>query len=171
MFEHNADFSELAAVMVLLPELEPVPEPFRLNPDLLVLVDFGEYIRLIRSLPGDEPYLYTQLSRLRGYVQSNNELKLLKSFYVDMALAVGKELHFAESCSKQPTVIRHTFHGCNATKYVPLQEQTEQTLRYLLSERGFPVPEHLSASSLPSWTYACKLVQDAMGGTTKWVEK
>ena len=43
----------LAALMVMDRELEPVPEPFRMQPDVELIVNFEEYLKFAQSLPSD----------------------------------------------------------------------------------------------------------------------
>ena len=80
----------LAALMVMDRELEPVPEPFRMQPDVELIVNFEEYLKFAQSLPSDSTLLYFPTERLRQSVAARNEEALVKSFYIDMAMAVCK---------------------------------------------------------------------------------
>ena len=161
----------LAALMVMDRELEPVPEPFRMQPDVELIVNFEEYLKFAQSLPSDSTLLYFPTERLRQSVAARNEEALVKSFYIDMAMAVCKELFFAEYNGKSATVIRHEFCECRAEKSVTVTTDTVLLLSHILSAKGFGLPGTISPRNMQHWNYACKLLQDASKEPTRWVEK
>lgn len=161
----------LAALVVLDRDLEPVPEPFRMQPDVEVIVNFDEYLKFVQSLPMDSAFLYFPMDKLHQSIEARNEQSLIKSFYIDVALAVCKELFFAEYYGKGATVIRHEFYDCHDTKGISIMPNTEVLLLHILSEKGFPLPGVISRSNVRHWNYACKLLQDASKEPTRWVEK
>lgn len=161
----------LAALMVLDRNLEPVPEPFRMQSDVEIVINFEEYLKFIQSLPPDRTFLYFPTDRLCKSIVAQNEKSLVKSFYIDMALSVCKELFFAECAGMGATVIRHEFYNCCATKNVTILPDTVLLLRHILSEKGFPLPTPISQKNTRHWEYACKLLQDASKEPTRWVEK
>lgn len=169
----DVDADCFAALMVLDRTLEPTPEPFRRQPDVTLSVNFEEYKKFISTLPADSNFLYFPTSQLQTAIAANSTAALIKSFYVDTALAVCKELFFAEAPMRPcgATVIRHSFSDCEVTKSVTVTDQTIQVLKLLLSKKGFSLPSNISPVNQVHWHYACKLLQDAMDGPTKWVEK
>ena len=166
--EAHAD--NLAALMVLDRGLEPTPEPFRMQGDVWVHVDYSQYLAFIRSLPEESQLLYNPTVVLKEAMEHRNDTALLKAFYTDMACAVGKELFFAEAKHKPATHIRHSFGSCTATKHVVVTETAVRALQSILYTHGFSVSVP-SAANLKDWSYACKLLQEALNGPTRWVEK
>lgn len=161
----------LAAILVLDMELEPLPEPFRMQSDVALTVNFEEYVKFIGTLPDGTHILHSKSDRLKAAVVANDESALLKSFYVDMARAVGKELFYAERYGLGATVIRHGFYGQYPNKDIPSYGASEEILRTILQERGFQLPTTISAQNARHWKYACKLLYDASKDPTRWVEK
>ena len=167
---HDVSADCLAALMVLDPVLEPQPEPFRMQPDVNLLVNYDEYVRFVSSLPYGSHYLYLPTDTLVSYVDNNEEEKLLKYFYIDMAFAVGKELSFASRVGRDATVIQHEFSGCTTTKSVRLTPDSINKLDLILSGKGFSVAKDLSPHNKKLWDYACKLFSDAITHPTRWAE-
>lgn len=167
----DIEADSLAALMVLNRELEPIPEPFRMQPDVEVVVNFEEYLKFVQSLPSNAQLLYFPIDKLHQSIESHNEQSLIKSFYIDVALAVCKELFFAEYYGKGATVIRHEFYGCQESKGISVMPDIPLLLMHILSEKGFPLPNVISPTNSRHWSYACKLVQDASKEPTRWVEK
>lgn len=171
----DVEASHLASVLVLDKQLEPVPDPFRLQPDMLFVVSFDTYLRFIALTP--ERYnvlnspihtLHAVLDRFEKHHNRQDGLLLLKSFYIDMAYAVCKELHYAEERDVDATYIRHAFNGPCIPKRVVITEQTASALSYAVSQRGFPLPSSLRTGNVGHWNYACKLYQDASALPTRW---
>lgn len=167
----EAEADRLAALVVMDRNLELIPEPFRMQPDVEVIVDFGEYLKFVQSLPTGHPFLYFKVEEIQQAIEVHNELALLKSFYTDMALAVCKELSFAENNGTGATVIRHNFYDVKEQKNIKFTDETGNVLRLISEERGFPIPPRISSVNIPHWAYACKLLQDVRNSPTKWVEK
>lgn len=166
--EVHAD--SLAALMVLDPTLEPVPEPFRMQPAVWMYVDYEQYLAFIRSLPENTHLLYNPTAALKAAMERRDTAALLKAFYIDMACAVGKELSFAEAEHRRATHIRHTLGNTTAHKEVVVTSTTVLTLQQILLSAKFPIGVP-SASNMGDWAYACKLLQDASSGPTFWVEE
>lgn len=165
----EVDADSLAALMVLNRSLEKVPEPFRMQPDLYLDVCFDEYVRFIRILP-DMDLLYLPTRQLKSFVEGRANAQLLKAFYIDMALAVGKELFFSEYSHRGATTIRHHFKTRAPQKQLGISSTTVLLLHKILGDKGFVLPATISARNQHHWQYACKLLQDAANGATPWVE-
>lgn len=161
----------MAALMVLDRSLEPKPEPFRMQPDVEIVIDFGEYLKFVQSLPTGHSFLYFTVDELHQAVEAHNELAPIKSFYTDTALAVCKELFFAESYAAGATAIRHGFCDVVDQKGVKYDTETADALKLICDKRGFTLPDRISAPNMKHWAYACTLLQDVRKGPTKWVEK
>lgn len=156
----------LASLLVLEAGLERIPEPFRMQPRIRIEIGFQEYVDFIYMLPEESSLLYSTTSKLRGA----KPMELLKSFYTDVALGVGKELYFAERAKKPATVIRHTIKGCRTPWEVKVSNQADPLLRSMLEAKGFALERSMSSTNSVHWAYACKLISGCLGLPQKWVE-
>lgn len=161
----------LAALMVLDRKLEPVPEPFRMQPGVMLVINFEEYLKFVASLPAGCDLLYFHTADLQKSVETRSDVSVLKSFYIDVALAVCKELFFAEYHGKGATSIRHDFYDCTDEKEIVVSQDTVLLLQHILQDKGFTLPSVISVQNIQHWNYACKLLQDASKSPTRWVEK
>lgn len=167
----DVEADRLAALMVLDINLEPMPEPFRMQPGVHLVVNFEEYIKFVQGLPTGRSLLYFPVDKLQKLIEAHAEQSMLKAFYIDMSLAVCKELFFAEYNGRGATVIRHEFYNCHMAKHIPVQPDIPSLLTRILQGRGFVLPHEISARNATHWKYACKLLQDASKAPTRWVEK
>lgn len=100
---------DLLSLVNLNPELEPVPEPFRLQSSVLFRVTFQDYSEFIKSLPCDVSSI-----QLAGNLQATQQFARLDSpllyncFLRDLAFSIGKELSFAEKYKSVGTFILPT---------------------------------------------------------------
>lgn len=156
----------LASLLVLEIGLEQVPEPFRMQPKLRVEIGFKEYVDFIYMLPEESSLLYSATSKLRNA----KPMELLKSFYTDVALGVGKELYFANRADRPATVIRHTIKGCDTPWKGKISSQADPLLRTMLEAKGFALERNMKSTNILHWTYACKLISSCLGLPQKWVE-
>ena len=117
MLECKVVFNDnLAPLLLLDKDMEPVPEPFRMQGNVLLLVPFSEYISFIDFYLDKVNYLSTPTHLLKQYVNDKNLDKLYQSFLMDMAFAVAKELHYAEAHQKDATFIVHTIENADMKK-------------------------------------------------------
>lgn len=167
----DVEADRLAALMVLDRNLEPVPEPFRMQPEVELVINFDEYLKFIESLSSNCQLLYFTADALHKAINTRNDQSLLRAFYVDMALAVSKELFFAEYTGKGSTVIRHEFYYCQEVRHPRASPETEGLLRQVLTDRGFGLPPVISMRNRRHWLYACDLLQSASETPVRWVKK
>ena len=163
------DSNYLASVLVLQYDLEPkeYPEPFRMQPSVELVLPFSEYIKFVRSLPRKTEWLYYKTDAL----QSAGDASLLRAFYYDVALAVGKELYFAEYYHRPATVIRHCFDlSCNQQKQVVVTQSAQKTFWLNMMTKQYSFDHNVMSENSQHLAYALKLIQDAQNGPTMWVE-
>lgn len=164
----DVDADSLASIFVLDKELEPVPEPFRLQPDVLFVVSFEHYRKFVKNIPESRNILHYATSVLHQRMEEGNETALLKAFYTDMALAVCKELHYAEEYRAGASCIRHAFPTLLAEKRIHVTGEIPAILSMLAQKKGFPLPGTFRNQNQKHWDYACRLLQDASSHPTKW---
>jgi hypothetical protein len=164
-----ADADCLAALMVLDTEIGMEPEPFRMQPNLQISIDFEEYLKFVRALPPHRHILNSETYRIQEALAIQNERILLKSFYADMALAVCKELFFAEGARKEATEIRHTFCDLAPSKSITVDAGTPILLTSICEIKKYYIALPISVGNRSHWEYACKLLQDVTDGPTRWI--
>ncbi len=161
MDAYTLTWDRLAAILCLDSDhaLEPSPQPIRGTSALTVIVPFDEYVRFLETLPKDFNLLYkTPRQALEDPV---------RSYYFDMARAVGKELYFCYKFNMRPTHFRHQFSGEAAPKPELDWRCYEDSFRYYLEERQFPIAP--TGTAVPEWVYACTMCgMSQQHPTTKW---
>ena len=86
--------------------IEQAPEPFRLQPDLILTVPYSEYTKYVHSLSLD-----SQTVRLFSNTRATVNLsiaspeRLYNTFMRDLAFAIVKEIYYAECLKENATVI------------------------------------------------------------------
>ena len=149
----DVDADSLASVFVLNKDLEPVPDPFRLQPEMLFVIGFESYRKFVEHIPGSMNILYFTTNLLHTRMSEGNETALLKSFYIDMALAICKELYFAEEYKADASCIRHAFPILLAEKPIQIESKIPPLLRDLAQRKGFPLPAALRIGNTPVGSY------------------
>lgn len=156
----------LASILIVDYRLEQVPEPFRMQKDITIKIEFKEYMDFVYMLPENSNVLYNSTSKLR----STDSSGLLKAFYIDVALGVGKELFFAQTMGKPATKIRHAISGCYVKNTNQIATNASSILMDLLEGRGFSIPGEFSGINKIHWDYACKLVTTCVNDVFQWVD-
>lgn len=166
----------LAPLFLLDKSLEEVPEPFRMQGNVIFTVDFSEYLRFIELCLEKDDYLSQPTSTLKTYLNMRDEKSLYSAFLCDMAHAVAKELHYAESSNKDATTIIHTRAGV-ATKTIPdviemyrgVRTFTEDKLRTHMYYNNFQLPKFFREKNNILWEYANVLYFFSMAPGTPWM--
>lgn len=143
------DAGHMAAVLSLDSDhlLEPYPQPFRLQPDLTLLIPYDEYLTFLRTTENIDGYLYRPAKEAL--------LSPVRSYYMDMARAVAKECYYASRTAGQPTRIRHWFKGASGTCAIRSVDYSDGFNAYM-EQRGFG----FSTGYAPirgEWEYASQL--------------
>lgn len=157
------DFERFAAVMCLdrNHDCEPItgPEPFRGQPDLELQLPYSEYLEFLQCLPSDHNMLFKS--------PSDALLDPLKSYYIDMAFAIGKELYFCSQHTMKCTRISHQFHAGQTLPMPPLNyKQFEDIYRTAMKMRSFDIGT-ISPTNMPVYRYAVTLFGCGHIGVTK----
>jgi hypothetical protein len=159
--------------------LEPIPEPIRMQPSVRLIVSFSEYIDFCRTwLQGkDKDYLSTPTAAIRKFLEEDNEAELIKCFYKDMAIAIGKELHYAEKYKKPRTAFYHTID--NPTKWLTVGEICTTVDQYTpvgisflypyLAARQFHLPATVQTENFFMWSYMIVLGWFGRCLPCKWI--
>lgn len=171
------DVSEdkLASVLVLESKrgLESCqyPEPYRGHNENELVVKFSEYKKFIAHYLVLEDYLATNSVKLRSWVDHNNEELLIRSFYLDMARAIAKEISFANN--NRPTRITHKIDSAvdmssdfvsNVWDMFPhdMKRAHDKLLASMRSE-GYVYPPESLEQSIDEISYASVLYAMALG--------
>ena len=155
-----------ATMLLLDKELEPIPEPVRLQPSLTLILSYDEYIQFCKLYLEKNDYLYYRTESIKSWLATDNKEMLLKSFYADVARAVLKELHFASVRGKKATHIAHFIHGAKPlTKedientYKDIQMFAANYVMPYMADRWFPVPQYFADKENQFlWKYAVVLM-------------
>lgn len=108
----QATEDKLASILVLNRKLEEYPEPYRGNKDMEILVSFDAYKSFIERYLEIYDYLATPTIKLKYYLSCGKDEELYRCFYLDMALAVAKEVWYTD-LSGTPTRITHKITGAD----------------------------------------------------------
>lgn len=172
----NADEKQLIAInsntlvsVLVLKLVDDIPEPFRCQSSLKLMIDFQEYIKFCRTELGlGYDWLATSTNELtyyiREYDRTKSEIaykKLFSAFMLDMAYGVLKELEYAEATGQDATEIRHTVYGERIWDDAKLDEyyvnlsgsHKEQELWDSLSHKAIRLKE-VSPKNLCHYKYA-----------------
>lgn len=165
---HHVTSDSLAALMLMNKALEPYPEPFRLQPSITFVIPFKEYVTWVMSLPRGSHLLYAETAKIQGAIESANMAALLRYFYADMAMALGKELHFAELYGKRASNIRHSFEGVQVGKAPTVSARIREALPVILSTKRFAIPVSGKIRNTVLLEHACTYLQGTQNPTFEW---
>lgn len=174
MQDKELTYENLAPLYILNKELEETPDPFRLQGDKITfIVPYNEYKRFVSRCLREVDYLATPTKDLLSYYKSGNEDELYSSYLRDMAVAICKELHYAESCGKDGTLYRHKSDGeivrdCEYLHKVTVESDKKTQLRAYMSEHGFPLPMYFREKNHKLWEYANTLYYSSYYGRGEW---
>lgn len=160
----------LASLLLLEKRLEPTPEAFRCQPNVVFSIDFQEYINFVTFYLGKVDYLATPTEELLKLVKLYRQgdikakEKLFQAFLTDMSFAVAKELYFAEASGKGATNIIHTtdntviLNSDDINNYfVNVVERVTPRLLSRLSYKGYEFGSQISGRNAHIWKYAIVL--------------
>lgn len=169
MVEYYAKGTELLCLMNMNPDLEPVPEPFRMQSSVVLRVTLTAYVDFIRMIPADVDSI-----RLTGDVNVTKHLARVNSpilyncFLRDMSFAIAKELHFAEKYKRKATAMLPTSHTCSTmlnstidSIYEHECDTARTTLNEIIASYGFEIPNSISSVNEPSYRLAVYLLQQS----------
>ncbi len=164
MLEYYARGTDLLCILSLNPELEPLPEPFRLQESVLLRVTYREYMDFIHSLPA------TDRIRMSGSIALTKEFARLGSpllyncFMRDMAFGIAKELCFAERYGRHGTKIVPTSFSTEIVPYTTIVDTASKCgniakqLRDIACSYGFELPNVVSSKNIDLYRLAVYLL-------------
>lgn len=152
MSEQYATASCLSCLLDSRKELEPYPEPFRLQQHMTFRVTLSTYTDYILSLPGNSGVkLLAQIDSLKA-LASLRSPRLYNFFLRDMAFALLKEISYAEEYDAHATIILPASDTGSVvstsdmlSNYRQDIDQIGYQLRELLISYGYNIPRNISA--------------------------
>lgn len=174
MQDKELTYENLAPLYILDKELEEVPDPFRLQGNRITfIVPFREYKRFVSTCLRDVDYLATPTKDLLQYCRVDDKVSLYASYLKDMAVAVCKELHYAEKLGKDATHYRHKSEGeavydRDFLHKVTLISDLQGQLREYMAEHDYPLPKYFRENNSELWEYANTLYYFSYNGYNEW---
>ena len=158
----------LAPIMYMDKSLEIVPEPFRCQRGRLsLIIDFEEYVDYLRHYSSIIPHARGNHLRTRELIGNydkndlNAKKELFSKFMLDMALAVGKELHYCTAYSKGGTSITHRMSSTNVMGVELIHNLYEKSASYLsydylqlMESMEFPIDKASLGENIDYYEYA-----------------
>ena len=100
----DATTPSLGSVFGLSYEIEPCPEPYRLQKDFSVVVGYASFVEYMRSTYLPDDYMIMEVVRIKQAILAQ-DLKLQNYYFKYLAVAQLKELFYAQQYnSKQATL-------------------------------------------------------------------
>jgi len=147
----NISPSEMSCVLFMSKDLEPFPEPFRLQRDVTFLVCYHKYQSFLVSLrPEVDEYLCRPVRDLQRML-ANKDARLFNYFLEDFSYALMREIHFSQTYGLAPSYILPT-SLCDRkmsvdeiiANYAYVGAEEGELLKYM-KEKGYAVsPRNLS---------------------------
>lgn len=131
--------------------IEQAPEPFRLQPDLLLAVPYSEYTKYVHSLSLD-----SQTVKLFSNTKATVNLSIVSperlygAYFCDLSFALMKEIYYAECLKGNATVIVPTSERAASMSWTTFLQKT--------SKMQSNINELLSKSE--ALGYHCKAVKN-----------
>lgn len=165
----------LAPLLVLDKEMEPIPDPFRMQKNVAFIVSFSEYVKFIDYSLGRVDYLATPTRLLKSYRAKHDNDSLYAAYLRDIAFSVAKELHYAETYKKEAAMIVHEKYGAEEIPYTDIERMfkdthalTENRLRSYMSSHNFPLPISFRDCNQSYWQYANVLLFFSIAPGNSW---
>lgn len=182
MVEVYVEPSSLSSILVLDKELEPKPDMFRLQPNVVFKISFVNYLTYIRNLKITDNILMTKMETLKELIslydrgeKPRNGIDIQAAFIYNIAFAVGKELHFAQKYGRGASNIFHTLSSGDILTKADVEEyygmvDNDDIIYYLqtLKSRGFPIERPIPENILFNWKYAVICYSFAIRGNSNW---
>lgn len=105
MLQQYAKAENLSCLLNMNRELETIPEPFRMQNNVIFKVTYSEYTDYVLSLKFESQVKLLTDSSVLINMAHTKQPKLYNHFLQDMAMAIMKEVYFAEMCRKGGTVL------------------------------------------------------------------
>ena len=177
MIVNEVDADCLATFLLLDKQMEVIPEPVRMQPNTTFVITLEAFKTFVSDYLSIYDYLCLPTSLLKNAVEREHKPTILKGFYMSVARAVAKEIHYAEKYGRDATTILHSIGGSRIrtltlgkveTEFYKYKDQTEMQLGYYMYERDFAIPSVFRKANYPKWKYACVLEAYANEGFGEW---
>lgn len=101
---HKVPATSLSVIFDTDINVERIPEPFRLQPDLVLSIPYSEYLLYVHSLSRDsEINMYPSTKDVLEQIHPQS-IKSYRGYLLNVAFAICKELHFATVYNLPPTI-------------------------------------------------------------------
>lgn len=166
----------LAPLFVLDKEMEPYPDPFRLQGHVVMKVNYSDYVDFCKTALDKVDYLATPTATLKSYILHKDTSSLYSAFVKDMAIAISKEIHYAEAQAKAGTRYIHFCYGVEEYTQDKIDSLFEQVgfqvgniLRQYMASKGFAIPNVISRYNVKQWQYAVVMYLYGSNGCNPWM--
>lgn len=130
--------------------IETIPEPFRMQPDVLFKVTYSEYITFVLSLTLDSKVKLMTPTDVLLNMARTNQPKLYNHFLRDVSFAILKEVMFAEHYKRRGTVIiPASYNNQNVTvtnmlaMFAKCTDAQRELVRHVI-QLGYAFPQEVS---------------------------
>ena len=173
MVEQNVQANSLSCLLNADSSVELIPEPFRMQKNVIFRVTYSEYSNYILSLQQNTNIiLANDVAYLRSLASTGNP-KLYACFLQDLAFAICKEISFAERYKRDATVILPSAYNRNdilLTQCLIISHScsdAEIELRHRIHQAGFGLTKVEKARNVQLFNvavvlYSLSKVQTAM---------
>ena len=174
MQETTVSYTNLAPLFLLDRSFEEKPDPFRLQGDkVMFVIPYNEYKLFIDKCLGEVDYLATPTKLLKEYLNTRDEIQLYRSYMREVAIAIGKELFYAEEANKSASHYQHRSDGSltytrediyGIYKYI----DTEKVFRGYMESHDFKLPKYFKSENQDLWFYANVLYFFSNSVSVQW---
>lgn len=153
MLQQYAKAENLSCLLNTDKELELIPEPFRMQRNVLFKVTYSEYVTYVLSLRLEPHVKLMTDSAVLINMAHTKQPKLYNHFLQDMSFALMKEIFFAEHFGKKGTIIMPASYNDKsvlASNMVSMYPQCLQASNQLVSKftsLGYIFPKVVSVNN------------------------
>lgn len=122
MIIHYVKENYLTCLLSYLEDPLTLPEPFRLQRNVVFVIEYSEYLKYIRNNANLK--LSTDTEVLKSNLERDNDA-VMKSFLTDIAFAINKELYYATNYASDATVILPKFDNGITITITDLLKRTQ----------------------------------------------
>lgn len=153
-----ADTTNLAVLLSLNRDLEPIPEPFRMQKEFAITIPFYTFCDYMRKvdLP-DKVFEVAYIADLKECLINESD-DALKYYYNSLARAQLKELCIAESYDKVASIIIPQVDTVDNIEYTGLYDNAyvfewlvEPLKELFTKEYGYTIPDVISDQNLDTY--------------------
>ena len=175
MLEQYAKASNLSCLLNADKEMELIPEPFRMQRNVIFRVTYSEYINYVLSLAKNNRIkLLSNTGSILDLALTEHPM-LYNHFLEDMAFAIVKELYFAEFYKKRATVILPASFNRQDVKLstligaYPTCASAQKELLFRCAQIGYSLPSTITDFNL--FLYKTAVVLYSLSKTENAVEE